>query len=95
MEYQGWTPTTKVSQRLEQADLLLSELRADLRTGRAPAESDPGQRVALAQVQAALGTYLTYFYPHESRQGAPRPDNLDGSFVAYRTAPTTRPYSSH
>ena len=95
MEYQEWTPTAEMSQRLEQADLLLSELRADLRTGRSPAESAPGRRVALAQVQAALGTYLTYFYPHESRQGGPRPDNLDGSFVAYRTAPTTRSYSSH
>ena len=70
MEYQEWTPTTKMSQGLEQADLLLSELRADLRTGRAPAESDPGQRVALAQAQAALDAYLTYFYPHEPRQGA-------------------------
>jgi hypothetical protein len=69
MEYQEWTPTTKTSQRLEQADLLLSELRANLRAGRAAVESAPEQRVALAQVQAALETYLTYFYPHEPRQG--------------------------
>ena len=69
MEYQEWTPTTKTSQRLEQADLLLSQLRADLHTGRAPVESAPEQHVALAQAQAALETYLSYFYPHEPRQG--------------------------
>jgi hypothetical protein len=69
MEHQEWTPTTKTSQRLEQADLLLSELRAELRTGRAPLESAPGQRVTLAQAQAALETYLSYFYPHEPREG--------------------------
>ena len=72
MEYQEWTPTTKTSQRLEQADLLLSQLRADLRTGGAPVESAPEQRDGLAQAQAALETYLSYFYPHEPRQwGAP------------------------
>lgn len=48
MEHQESKPTTKTSQRLEQADLLLSELRAELRTGRAPLESAPGQRVTLA-----------------------------------------------
>ena len=69
MEHQEWTPTTRTSQRLEQADLLLSELRAGLRTGRAPLESAPEQRVALAQAQAALETYLSYFYPHEPREG--------------------------
>jgi hypothetical protein len=69
MEYQEWTPTTKISQGLEQADLLLGELRTNLRRGRAPAESAPEQRVALAQVQAALETYLGYFYPQEPRQG--------------------------
>jgi hypothetical protein len=67
MEYQEWTPTTKTSQGLEQAELLLSELRADLRTGFAPVESAPEQRVALAQVQAALETYLSYFYRQERR----------------------------
>jgi len=67
MEYQEWTPTTKISQGLEQADLLLSELRADLRMGRAPAESAPEQHAALAQVQAALEAYLSYFYPQEPR----------------------------
>ena len=67
MEYQEWTPATKISQRSEKADLLLSELRAVLRTGRAPAESAPEQRVALAQVQAALDAYLSYFYTHEPR----------------------------
>ena len=69
MEYQEWTPTTKTSQRLEQADLLFSQLRADLRTGRAPMESALEQTAALAQAQAALETYLSYFYPHEPRQG--------------------------
>jgi hypothetical protein len=69
MEYQERTPTIKASQGLEKADLLLSELRADLRMGRSPVESAPEQRVALAQVQAALETYLGYFYPHEPRQG--------------------------
>jgi hypothetical protein len=68
MEYQEWTPTTKTSLRLEQADILLSELRAGLRTGLAPAESTPEQRVALAQVQAALETYSSYFYPSPLRE---------------------------
>ena len=70
MEYQEWTPTTKTSQRLEQADLLFSQLRADLRTGHAPGESAPDQSAALAQAQAALETYLSYFYSHEPRQGS-------------------------
>ena len=69
MEYQEWTPMTKTSLRLEQADLLLSELRADLRMGRAPVESAPEQSVALTQIQAALEAYSSYFYPHEPRQG--------------------------
>ena len=69
MEYQEWTPATKIPQRLEQTDLLLSELRADLRMGRAPAESVPEQRVALTQVQAALDAYLSYFYPQDPREG--------------------------
>lgn len=67
MEYQEWTPTTKTSQGLERAELLLSELRADLRMGLAPVESAPEQRVALAQVQAALETYLSYFYRQDHR----------------------------
>jgi hypothetical protein len=67
MDYQEWTPTTKTSQGLEQAELLLGELRADLRTGLAPVESAPEQRLALAQVQAALETYLSYFYRQEHR----------------------------
>lgn len=67
MEYQGWTPTTNTSQALEQAEVLLSELRADLRTGLAPVESAPEQRVALAQVQASLETYWSYFYRQEHR----------------------------
>ena len=70
MEYQEWTPTTKTSQRLEQADLLFSQLRADLRPGRAPVQSAPEQSATLAQAQAALETYLSYFYPHEPRQGS-------------------------
>lgn len=70
MEYQEWTPTTKTSQRLEQAELFLSQLRADLRTGRAPGESVLEQSAALAQAQAALETYLSYFYSHEPRRGS-------------------------
>ena len=67
MEYQEWTPTTKTLQRLEQADLLMSQLRSDLRSGRASEGTAPERRAALVRAQAALETYMSYFYPQETR----------------------------
>jgi hypothetical protein len=67
-EYEERTPTSKASQRLERTDLLLSQLQADLRMGRVPEGPTPEQRMALARVETALHTYLSYFYPHDSRQ---------------------------
>ena len=67
MEYQEWTPTTKTLQGLEQADLLLSQLRADLRSGRASGRAAPERRAALVRGQAALETYMSYFYPQDTR----------------------------
>ena len=67
-EYEERTPTTKSSQRLERTDLLLSQLQADLRMGRVPEDPTPEQRTALARVETALNTYLSYFYPHDARE---------------------------
>jgi len=67
-EYEERTPTSRASQRLDRTDLLLSQLQADLRMGRVPEEPTPEQRTALARVEASLHTYLSYFYPHDSRQ---------------------------
>jgi hypothetical protein len=67
-EYEERTPTSKASQRLERADLLLSQLQADLHMGRAPERPTPEQRTALAQVEASLDAYLSFFYPRDSRQ---------------------------
>ena len=66
--YEERAPTSEVSQRLERTDLLLSQLQADLRMGRVPEGPTPEQRMALARVETALHTYLSYFYPHDSRQ---------------------------
>jgi hypothetical protein len=53
-EYEERTPTSKVSQRLERTDPLLSQLQADLRMGRVPEGPTPEQRAALAVVEVAL-----------------------------------------
>ena len=66
--YEERAPTSEVSQRLERTDLLLSQLQADRRMGRVPEGSTPEQRTALARAETALHTYLSYFYPHDSRQ---------------------------
>jgi hypothetical protein len=67
-EYEERTPTSKASQRLERTDLLLSQLQADLRMGRVPEGPTPEQRMALARVETALHTYLSYFYLHDPRE---------------------------
>jgi hypothetical protein len=67
-EYEERAPTSKASQRLERTDLLLSQLQADLRMRRAPERPTPEQRTALARVEAALDTYASFFYPHDSRE---------------------------
>jgi hypothetical protein len=60
--------TTKASQQLERTDLLLSELRADLRMGRGPEAQTWEQRAALALAEAALDTYVSFFYSPGSGQ---------------------------
>jgi hypothetical protein len=67
-EYEERTPTSKASQRLERTDQLLSQLQADLRMGQVPEGPTPEQRTALARVETALHTYLSYFYPHDALQ---------------------------
>ena len=67
MEYQEWRPTTETLQSLEQAVLHLSQLRADLRSGRASEGADSERRAALMRTQAALETYMSYFYPQDTR----------------------------
>jgi hypothetical protein len=67
-EYEERTPTTKTSQRLERTDLLLSQLRADLRMRRVPEGPTPEQRTARARAEAALDSYVSFFYPHAPRQ---------------------------
>jgi hypothetical protein len=67
-EYEERTPTTKASQRLERADLILRQLQADLRMGRAPERPTPEQCTALALVESALDAYVSFFYPHDPRQ---------------------------
>jgi len=54
--------------QVEQADLLWSRLSADLLMRRVPEGSTLEQRTALALVEAALDTYMSFFYPHEPRQ---------------------------
>ena len=53
---------TEASLRLQVTDLLLSRLR-DLRMGRSTRE----QSEVLQQIEAALETYGSYFYPPEHR----------------------------
>jgi hypothetical protein len=66
-EYEERTPTTRASQRLERTDLLLSQLQAYLRTGRVPEGPTPEQRTALARIEASLDSYMSFFYPRDSR----------------------------
>ena len=66
--YEQGTPATGASRRLERTDLLLSQVRTDLRLGRVPEEQPREQRAALALVEAALDTYLGYFQPPASSQ---------------------------
>jgi hypothetical protein len=67
-EYEERIPTIRASQRLERTDLLLSQLRADLRMGRVPEGPTQEQCTALARVEASLYAYVSFFYPHDSRQ---------------------------
>jgi hypothetical protein len=55
-------PPTETSLRLQITDLLLNRLR-DVRTGR----SVGGQRKVLKEIETALETYGSYFYPPEHR----------------------------
>ena len=66
--YEQRKPEAEASTRLERTDLLLSRLREDLRLGRVPEEQSMEQRAALALLQAALDTYVGYFYPPASSQ---------------------------
>jgi hypothetical protein len=63
-EYEERTPTIKASQRLERTDRLLSQPHADVRMRRVLERPTPEQRAALARAEAALDTYLSFFYPH-------------------------------
>jgi len=67
-EYEELTPTPKASQRLERTDLHLSQLSADLRMGPVPEGPTPEQCKTLARVEASLDAYVSFFYPHDSRQ---------------------------
>ena len=55
-------PATEASLRLQVTDLLLGRPH-DIRTGWSPL----GQSEVLQQIEAALETYLSYFYPSEYR----------------------------
>ena len=55
-------PITEVSLRLQVTDLLLRRTR-DVRMGRSRRE----QSDVLQQIEAALETYGSYFYPPENR----------------------------
>ena len=57
------TQTTQSAQQVEETDLFLNHLRADLRMRLIPGEPTPRQRTTLARVEAALAAYLSYFYP--------------------------------
>jgi hypothetical protein len=67
-EYEVRKPTSKASQRLERTDRLLSQMQADLRMGQVPEAQTWEQRTALARVETALHTYVSYFYSPGSRQ---------------------------
>ncbi len=51
------------SKRLEQADLLLSQLRMDLRAGRVPVGQTAEQSATLARAMAVLDAYVGFMYP--------------------------------
>jgi len=57
--------TTESAKQVEEPDLFLNRLRADLRMRLVPGEPTQLQRTALARVEAALLAYLTFFYPHD------------------------------
>jgi hypothetical protein len=59
---------TEASQRLERAEVRLSQPRADLYLGQVGEEQTSEQRTALALVEAALDTYMAFFYPPASSQ---------------------------
>ena len=60
-------PATEASQRLERAEVRLSQLRADLYLGQVE-RSKHQSSAALALVEAALDTYMAFFYPPASSQ---------------------------
>jgi hypothetical protein len=55
-------------------DLKVPEYAAAKRTprevilGRVSEDPTPEQRTALARIETALHTYLSYFYPHDARE---------------------------
>jgi hypothetical protein len=60
--------TTESAKQVEESDLFLNHLHADLRMKLIPGEPTPQQRTALARVEAALVAYLSFFYPHDPSQ---------------------------
>jgi hypothetical protein len=46
----------------------IHHVQADLRMGRVSEDPTPEQRTALARIETALHTYLSYFYPHDARE---------------------------
>jgi hypothetical protein len=61
-------PAIKATQRLERSEVILSQVRADVPLGRVPEEQTIEQRTTLALVEAALDTYMAFFYPPASSQ---------------------------
>ena len=61
-ENEDRSPATEASLRLQVTDLLLGRLR-DVRIGRSTRE----QGDVLQQIEAALETYGSYFYPPDHR----------------------------
>jgi hypothetical protein len=57
--------TTESAMQVEETDLFLNQLRADLGMRPIPGEPTLPQRTALARVEAALVAYLSFFYPHD------------------------------
>ena len=62
------TQSTQSAKQVEETDLSLNRLRADLRMRLIPGEPTPRQRTALTRVEAALVAYLSFFYPQDSGQ---------------------------
>lgn len=60
--------TTESANQVEEPDLFLDYLRADMRIRLIPGGPTPRQRTALARVEAALVAYLSFFYPHDPAQ---------------------------